>query len=70
MKEQKELKDNAAKAKAVRAAGTEMTDEETAGVNGGGLFDGLFDVTKALNDTGGSRKRITEVSNDIGKVLK
>jgi hypothetical protein len=70
MKEQKELKDNAAKAETVQSAGGAMTDEEAANVNGGGLFDGLFYVKEALGSVGGSRKRIMEVVNDISKVLK
>ncbi|MCR5092836.1 MAG: hypothetical protein K6B72_02580 [Lachnospiraceae bacterium] len=47
-----------------------MTDEEAANVNGGGLFDGLFDVVDALGDVGDGRKRMMEVVNDISKVLK
>ncbi len=66
MKEQKELKDNAAKAETVQSAGGAMTDEEAANVNGGGLFD----VIEALSSVGDSRKRIMEVVNDISKVLK
>ena len=66
MKNTEELKDNAAKADAVQAAGVKITDEESADVNGGGFFD----VIDALNDVGGGRKRLVEVVNDIGKVLK
>lgn len=66
MKNTEELKDNAAKADDVQAAGVKITDEESADVNGGGFFD----VIDALNDAGGGRKRLVEVVNDIGKVLK
>ena len=65
MKKPEELKDNAAKAETVQAAGIKMTDEETADVNGGGFFD----VIDALNDAGGARKHLVELANDIRKVL-